>query len=230
MNRRLTFMLAGALIVGLVVGLAVVFFEVQARNRGLSSPISVSTNFSYAALTREEMIDQADLIFVGQVVHITPTRWNQDSGEYWDEEETPDLDSALLYHEIELTVIRPVVDTLGVGEKVILTVLGNSPVGPQPEVPGLRINSRPVIIEDSDSPVHDLKVGDQAVVFAERREIAWRGGMRPALMLMGYPQDSYLVQGEDGLYHFWRPELEPPVSLETLIAQIAERRETLAQP
>jgi len=227
-SRRFAFIIAGVLIAGVTIGSAIAFFEARSEDQ----PVHVSMDFCYAAISREEMIDQADLIFVGRVVNITPARWNQESGEYWDEDETEDpYDTALLYHEIELAILRPVVDSIGVGEKAVITVLGNSPVGPQPEMPGLRINGRPVIIEEADSPVHDLKVGDQVLVFAEQGEIAWREeGMRPVLTLMGYPQDSYVVQGEDGLYHFWRPDREPPLSLEALLAQIAARREILAQP
>jgi len=240
MNRRLTLMVAGALIAGLAIGLAIVFFETRSENRGVNiraigenTPVSIEFRGSCAALTREEMIEQADLVFVGRVVNIAPTRWNQDSGEYWDEDETQDPDSSLLYHEIELAIIRPIIDTIGVGEKVVITVLGNSPVGPQPEVPGLKVNGQPVIVVEAGSPEHDLKVDDQAIFFAEQREIAWRGGiggMRPVVSFMGCYRDSYLVQGKDGLYHFWRPDLEPPISLEALIVQIAQRRETPVQP
>lgn len=223
-SRRLAFIVAGVLIAGVTLGSVIVSLKARPENQ----PVRVSMDFCYAVMTREEMIDQADLIFVGKVVNITPTRWNQDSGEYWDEDETPESDSDLMYHEIELAILQPIVDRLGAGEKVVITVLGNSPVGPQPEV---RIHGQPVIIEDADSPAHDLKVGDQALIFAEQREIAWRGGgMHPVLTLMGYPQDSYLIQGEDGLYHFWRSDLEPPLSLEELLAQIEARREILAQP
>lgn len=34
---------------------------------------------------QEELLAEADIIFVGKVLTISPTRWNQDSGEYWTE-------------------------------------------------------------------------------------------------------------------------------------------------
>ncbi|MCX7680847.1 MAG: hypothetical protein N2508_02580 [Anaerolineae bacterium] len=231
MSYRLKSRLAGALIVGLILGLGATFLGACSENRDGdapsvegNTPVRVEFEAEYIALTREQMIDQADLIFLGEVSHISPTRWNQDSGEYWDDDETRDLyDTALPYHEIELIVIQPIVDAVGVEEQVIITVLGNSPVGPEPQTGGFT-----VIV--AGAPSHDLKVGDRVVVFARQGEIAWRGGMRPAILLMGVPRDSYLIQGEDGLYHHRQPDVEEPVSLEALSAHIARRRETLVQP
>jgi hypothetical protein len=77
-------------------------------------------------------------------------------------------------------------------------------------------------------PDHDLKVGDEAVIFAIQTDLAWRDGTRPILELIGSPTDAHFIRGDDGLYH-GRPN-EKPVSLKELITQVAQRRQTLVQP
>jgi len=201
-SRRLKLMLIGVLIVGLGIGLMVVFLEapLQEQGEGTLSNTRVVQYSSYLRITREEMIDQADIIFVGKVVGISPTQWNQDSGEAWD--------GGLQLHYIELEVLEPIVDTIGLGEHVTLIALGRSPLEARAD--------------------HALKEGDQAVIFARQKELAWRDGRRAVIKLMGDPSDSHFIVGDDGLYHGrWN---EGPVSFEQLLNRIAQRRETLVQP
>ena len=192
-----------------VVGLALLFLEPAPRQEpeaATPSDVTVEQLFSYALISLEEMIDESDAIFLGKVVSISPTRWNQDSGEEWYDSVSG---SGLQLHTIELEVLEPIVDTIGLGQQVTITVLGSSPL--------------------EGSADHDLKMDDQAVIFAGSGEIAWRGGtMRPVLLLAGAPSDSHFILGGNGLYRGrWNEE---PVSLEQLIDRIAQRRETLVQP
>jgi len=202
-SRKLKSVLIGVLVVGLAAGLALVFLEARFQGQqeeGTPSDVRVVQHSLYAQLTREEMIDQADVIFVGKVVGISPTQWNQDSGEVWV--------GGLQLHYIELETLEPIVDTIGLGEHVTLTALGRSPLEARAD--------------------HALKEGDQAVIFARQKELVWRDGRRPVIKLMGNPSDAHFILGDDGLYHGrWN---EGPVSFEQLLNRIAPRREILVQP
>ena len=52
--------------------------------RRSSSPATLRIDASYAVLTREQLLAEADLILVGEGVEVSPTGWNQDSGEFWE--------------------------------------------------------------------------------------------------------------------------------------------------
>lgn len=227
MSNRMRFItiVASALLVGLVAGLALTFLEMRRKESVHLSPQYqhasglVVINASYAAISREERIAQADVILVGRVTNISPTRFNQDSGEYWEDTNSPRTISPI--HQIEVTVLRPIVDTIGVGDAVVITVLGNSPL----EQP---LGSAAGIIM-AGSPGHSLEVGDQVIAFLSQRDLIWRDGTRPVLMFMGDPNESCLVLGSDGLYHDNGLDKEP-LSLEALITQVAQKRTVLAQP
>lgn len=66
------------------------------------------------------MIKNADVIVAGKVIAIGETRWNQDSGQYWEETfqygayET--IVSALPYYEITMSVDRLLADSPGIEE------------------------------------------------------------------------------------------------------------------
>lgn len=151
---------------------------------------------SYIEYPLETMMSEADMIFQGQVVEISQTRWNQDSGEYWD--------GGLPYHEIVLAVGQPIVGD--VQDQAKVTVLGNAPLDDQ------------VVLEGG----HSLQVGDELVVFARQTELAWRESERvPALMFMGSPESSMLTQKEDGLFYAIDGQF---FSLVELVAQIQQKR------
>lgn len=143
---------------------------------------------SYEELTRRQMITQSDAIFVGQVQEISPARWNQDSGEYVADERC----SQLLYDDIEVQVVWPIVDDLGLDDIVTITVLGNSPVG--------SIASSPEILPD---PEHTLQTGDQYIFFVVKRYIAWRNdltgpeGTRLTIRFITAPSISHLKRVDD---------------------------------
>ena len=207
MEHRSKAFLGSAL--GLVVMLTLLLFverPAQEPEATATPTIQIIQLYSFVSIGREEMIDQSDAIFLGRVTDISPTRWNQDSGEEWVDSESG---SGLQYHTIEFEMFERFVDTLGLGRQVTITALGISPL--------------------EGSADHDLQLGDQAVIFAVARDLAWRGGTtRPIVRLTNAPTESYYIQKDDGLYQGrWN---EDSVSLEALIGRVAERRETLIQP
>ncbi len=191
----------------------------------------------YVLLTPEELRTQADLIFAGTVQAISPTRWNQDSGEYWTEA-TVDGEStfsASPVYEITLSVDRPVVDNIGIGQEVVLTLSpGKSPADADTQ------KANDGIYLEADTV--DVQVGQELLVFAGQIEIAWRDPSRPieeitqpdgtkyfeigrrsVITLLGLPSNSYLVKGDDGLYHPAPGAMnqEEPISLESLLQELS---------
>jgi hypothetical protein len=163
--------------------------------------LTVVQDFTYIKFSDTETIDRADAIFLGKVVSISPTRWNQDSGAPWND--------GLLIHEIEFEVIRPIVDTIGLGEQATITMLGNSPLDGYAE--------------------NNFEIGSQAVIFVRQTDLAWReGGSRPISQLVGDPVDAYYLQRNDGLYQ-GRPG-KAAQSFNEIVNQVRQKRPTLVQP
>lgn len=159
---------------------------------------------SYAAVTAESMMRDADLIFLGEVVDISPTRWNQDNGRYWDD--------GMPYYHVTVSVIEPIIGEAK--REVVLTVLETSPVD----------NALQTIESDESTEVRDkhLQVGDRAVFFAQQVEIPWRSPERlPATVFMGYPQGATFLEGADARYYSMDGE---SFSLDELAAEIAQKR------
>ena len=208
MNRKLTLRLIVTIAIGVIAVTVLATSKTQPGNSVEVSQVSDDTvmRFTlYNTLTRERMIDETDVVLLGKVTSISPTRWNQDDGTPWQDEATG---FGLQLHYVEFEVIEAILDEVGIGQQVTLTVLGASPI--------------------DGSAEHDLKVSDQAVIFAVQRELAWRNGLRTVLRLTNAPMNSYFVLREDGL-HGTEPS-SPPVSYEDLIREIAQRRTTLIQP
>ena len=214
MSHRLKLTLIGPLTLGLISGLALIIAEFGFhRQREV-----VEQHASYVLYTREEMIDSADVIVVGKVISISPTRWNQDSGEQWDsiEEEPLIFDpnnpppTALQLHTVELEVVQPIADTVGLDKQITITVLGKSPLDGHAD--------------------HSLKVGDQAIIFAVQTDLVWRNekGTKQIFELVGVPSDAHFIVGDDGLYH-GRPD-ENPFLLAEVINRVAQRRPILVEP
>ncbi|GAB4578771.1 MAG: hypothetical protein Fur0022_15080 [Anaerolineales bacterium] len=210
---------------------------------------------SYITLDRAEMITNADVILVGEVKSISPTQWNQDSGEYWEDvyEGVTDVGeklntsfSAWPVHFIQLSVQERIVDEIGVGKELTLTVLGKSPlIGTGSE------QADGITVEGEAGTPGTLKVGDRIIVFVVQTELAWRDPNQPIKFLtnedgatyfdygkrvifdfISMPANSYLVDGKDGLYYSV-PEAtiqEEPLSLDQFILKVSEKRETLVVP
>ncbi|VAW31134.1 hypothetical protein MNBD_CHLOROFLEXI01-4461 [hydrothermal vent metagenome] len=136
----------------------------------------ITMEASYVEYPVETMIMEADIIFLGQVAAVSETRWNQENGQYWND--------GLPYHEVTLSVIRPIAGELE--DEVRLTIIGNNPL------------DKEFVLESN----HALKANDEIVIFARDTEFTWREPKRiPAIMFMGSPNTSILAKGEDGLYY-----------------------------
>lgn len=161
----------------------------------------VRTEASYVEYPVKTMMSEADVIFLGQVVNIGETRWNQENGRYWN--------GGLPYHDITLSLAQPIVGDMN--EEVKLTVIGNSPLD----------GSEDTLLASD----HALAMGDEVIVFARNTEFAWRRPERiPAIMFMGSPQTSILTKEEDGLYHSINGDV---YSLEDFIAEVGEQKTQL---
>lgn len=159
----------------------------------------VTTEASYIELPIEMMMQEADSIFTGKVIHISETRWNQDNGRFWAE--------GLPYHTVTFSLISPIVGTDQ--EEVVITVIGDSPL--DSEESGLSIESG-----------QSLSIGEEVAVFARETEIVWREpARRPVTMFMSSPTLSTLLKGEDGLYHAANGE---KYSHDELVTQVQKNR------
>ena len=57
--------------------------------------------FDWVGMTTEQVIDDADVILIGKVASLSPSRWNQDSGEYW-EDGNSEMANLQYYELVEL--------------------------------------------------------------------------------------------------------------------------------
>jgi len=221
---------------------------VGCRSNGVDSTPSsnegqtVHFSTEYVIDSPEDVIKSAGVIFLGKVRRVSPTRWNQDNGEYWEEVTKEGAyetrHTAMPVHEIEMEVTSLIADEIGVGETVVLTAIGKSP------------NDTSSVATDTvrlaGSPDHLLGDGSEALIFARQTEIAWRDGNPIRLV---EPEDgsqpyfevgrkaviqltpgAYLLRGEDGL--FYSPENGDwsRASLDTVLQQVQQVRAVLAQP
>ena len=201
MNKRF-WLAAGLVAVGVVVGLTALG-PTAARSGAALAPagdIPLDVDVTYQALTFDQMATQAGAILAGRVTRISPTRWNQDSGQYW-EDVTVDAagletsNGALPYYEIELAVSESIVDALGLdaqvdkGQPVVLTVIGMNP----DQDPDTAIGVAAMTAADGEARLH---VGDSVVAFTQPTRMAWRTGTRPILAPMGAPEQGLRRIGE----------------------------------
>lgn len=201
---------------------------------------------SYVLLSREDLIEQADEIFLGQVQRISPTRWNQDSGEYW-EEMTKESDGRgqttlpLAYYEVEFSIIRSIWGTPD--GTLTVTIVGKSPVDDRL----LAVHEGQQFEVQFGENLH-FRVGDRLIVFVHYSTLPWRdpgkplqrvdlpdggyyydpGGSRPVLCFLQEPASSLFEEGDDGLYHSLENASHKwePFSWQELEQLVAARRET----
>ncbi len=134
---------------------------------------SVSVAFSYEELSPAERQKASDKVLRGVITGISETKWNQDSGMYWEEasEDGTTMYTALPYFEIEIAHD---------GTFSTVTVLGASPY-------------------DSDEKA--FSVGDEALLYVREADFAWRGGeSRVILEPVGDPHASILLKHADGQF------------------------------
>ncbi len=193
----------------------------------LKGQLPGAVHFSYEALPSEEMVKNADAILMGRVTSIGQTKWNQDSGDYWEATLKDDLGDttvvALPYFEVTLSSEHIIADPRGMATpETVVTLLGASHASDE------------VVDEELG-----LKVGDTVIAFLRQGEIAWWGGkivydkgtgmisygMKPVLQLMGVPNQSYMLQNVDGSFQFsTRPEQLRAYSLAEFARLVEELR------
>jgi hypothetical protein len=224
--------LVGLASFGIFLGFSLNLFNVYPFKEDTTPVLNISSaptppdifTSDYEYVPFETMIKEADVIMAGKVIAIGETRWNQDSGEYWEETFKDGVGetrvSALPYYEITVSVNQLLADSLGVKEdQLIITVIGMSPVDHQAQA----------------STIHP-KNGDEIVAFMRQGEISWRSGpvtynkeegsletgRKAAMLLLGGPNNSHLLRDGNGLYY--RPSAKDspvdeqisPMSLEDL--------------
>ena len=157
-----------------------------------------------------DVLTVTEAAFLGEVTAISPTHFNQDSGQYY-----PD---AMGIHTITFRVIEPIVDEIGLGPEVTLTTIGGSPV----DNGHVDIAGGNVACYDTQV-AHSFAVGQQMVVMARRNEIVWReGGTHEVLAFAAWPTYAYFSASQ-GLYRRDNTEL-PPMTLEELSQTIRQWR------
>lgn len=201
---------------GVAVGIAAVA-AMRLGGRG------VATEVVYADLPLATKVASAPLIVTGTVVDVSPTRWNQDDGTFWETTITDaygeqTVDSAVPYHTVTVRVDETFANTLGsTKDTVVLTVIGmgrDAAVGHGPD----GADAAGVLSLATDSV--SAALGERVIAFARPGQLAWRDGtMRPVLVPMGSPGTTVLSQAvlDSGAF------AEVP-SFDALVAQVAAAR------
>ena len=158
-----------------------------------------------------DVLAEMEAAFLGEVIAISPTHFNQDSGQYYTD--------AMGIHTITFRVIEPIVDEIGLGPEVTLTSMAGSPVdNGHVDIEGGSVACYDIQVS------HEFAVGQQMVVLARRNEIVWReGGTREVLYFAAWPEYAYFAADEQGLYRRNNTAL-PAMTLEELSAYIREWR------
>ncbi|MEK7606300.1 MAG: matrixin family metalloprotease [Patescibacteria group bacterium] len=136
-------------------------------------------DFVYETLTKEERAKRALAVLHGYVVGISETRFNQDSGEYWEDvsEDGETMYTAIPYYEVDVELVDILSgDTSRFRKTVTLTVIGEQ--------------------EETS-----LSLGDELVAYVRDAPFVWRGDTsHSVIMPMSDPLFSLLSRRDDGLY------------------------------
>lgn len=186
----------------------------------------VAADVSYSDLPLATKVAKAPLIVTGTVVDVSPTRWNQDDGTFWEETVddaygTQTVDSAVPYHVVTIKIDRTLADTLGVtassGGKVAVTVVGMRDGGGFEEA--RKPDGAPGVLALSSDSV-SANAGERVVAFVRPGQLAWRGGaMRAVLAPMGSPGTTVLSEAVVNSGAF----AEVP-SFDALVARVEQAR------
>lgn len=192
----------------------------------------VEVILDYEYLTRSQMIEEADAIFVAVIEEISATGWNQDNGKYWEQELEGTTITAMPVHTILVMVKDVAKDEIGLGETAVLTISGKSPA----DDGSVLFSGTSELGGTAD---YSLAPGDEVLLFVSERMVGWwgedeqmtynaaqgafEGAKRKVLNFANMPIASYLRLGADGLYY---PEEKSPdneagpVSLEEIIQAV----------
>jgi len=223
-KQRFAFLWSGAVAASIIVGLLLASCF-RAPISLQKSPLAIGMNHSatasnpavkgmrfektYVSQSFAEVTHASDMIFVGKVTDISPVQWNQGNGKYW-VAESGDSMTPIPLRYITMDLVKPIVpDKLDRSLKIT-------------SMTDLVLLDEKNNVTNQEEMEQGLRVGDQVVVFVGQTKIAWRGGLYPAIMLMGTPTRSYFKLGADGLYH--GELLKDPLALETLIQKILDER------
>ena len=211
-----------------ILGLAVIALSAFAWRGAPAAgqPERVDVDVAYQSASFEQLALESSVIASGQVTRISPTRWNQDDGTYWERTITDaagleTIEVALPYYQIEIAPERFVVDggsgPSADGGRLTLTVVGMSPIDdPDGSGTGLAVSEQS--LEQTA-----LGEGDRVLFFASPMEIDWLGGSRKVLGPTGAPGQSFLGLAPDG--RFASPAAGvAPAALDDLAARILSLR------
>ena len=171
MTARLPLVLAGAALLAACAGGAEATqtptAQVEPTLDYTSEPYII---LDYISVPYEQIIDDSQAIFVGQVLTVSGTSWNQDSGQYWY--------GGLPTYSMDVQVLQKIVDTLALPEQVTISTIGYSPAEPS----------------QAGTPA----AGPCAVFFVIKTQLAWRTGLKAVLRWTNRDTDSTLPVGEEG--------------------------------
>lgn len=225
----------GILLLGLLTGLSINFIQavvtvkanpaVTSQDRELTPPSSVEYEYIYFPFA--ELVAKSDTIVAGRVLELSETKWNQDSGEYWEHAlEYGGYETIVIadpYYELTISVERSFVNNItddsSADKQLTITVPEMSPL-------------------DSGSTAM-FRTGDEIIAFVIKDEMAWYegtatyderynaveiGGEKSVFTFIGSPSASFLSKGEDGNYTHWDPYFET-----TTVYTIGELLDTIAE-
>jgi len=133
-----------------------------------SGILRVESRVNYVALPFDELVKTSDVILVGKVIELTPSRWNQDSGEYWAD--------GMQYHLIRIEASQFIVDNIGASsQKTIEIMVGGESIA-------------------EGNYDYNLNVGDEVIAFASLVDLAWRGGTKSMLQVSTTPSLAFFVR------------------------------------
>lgn len=185
MNAKIKLLLGGCITVAIYMGF--LLWEHHSDSKSFApqaQTLRVEQHASYINLSYENLINQSDIILVGTLSEISPSKWNQDSGEYWSDDSNPRLATPVEFHMLKFNISKTIIDKIGINDQptIDITVLGVSPL-------------------DGNAD-YSLAVGDNVVVFANKTELIWRGGQtKPIIEVATAPSfDFFIKSTKDGLF------------------------------
>lgn len=179
MNSKLNRILVGCIVISLCTS----YFLTTQKNSIASllvhyKIINVDQEFSYVTPAYEQLVNEADIVFVGTLTDISPSKWNQDNGKYWIDESPDRVTTPLQYHTLRFDVSQLIINKTKLQDlkNIEITILGPSPLE-----------------KNAD---YSLSVDDNVVIFARETELAWQEGnhRKPIIEIATAPDFSIFVQ------------------------------------
>lgn len=160
----------------------------------------IAVSASYAEVLPEAKVETSDLIVLGLVKAVSPTKFNSDDGTQW--ESSSDL--VLPIHTITLSVKEILKGDQLQSDEIEITVIGSSPADEK-------------VSSHTD---HDIQVGQNIIAYLNNTSLIWKDGeTRPKFIFITSPESSYKVELEDGLFYS-HDENERPQLYEEILAEV----------